>query len=104
MSRVVELPVTARGRLAVLSAHLAVAAAPGPSEISGSALEPSIVSAQTFVPPPGNLKGSITVVDERTGKKYQFQVSDEGTVKATDLKKVIVDLFSLLFGVSVSRF
>lgn len=34
------------------------------------------------------LEGALTIVDERTGKKYQVQVSDDGTVKAVDLKKV----------------
>ncbi|KAM2268119.1 hypothetical protein ACFX1S_046287 [Malus domestica] len=86
MSRVMELPVTARGRLAVLSAHLA-AATIEPYEF-GPALEPHCVSAQNMVPPPGNLRGPLTIVDERTGKRYQVQVSDEGTVKATDLKKI----------------
>ncbi|KAB2610904.1 citrate synthase [Pyrus ussuriensis x Pyrus communis] len=52
----------------------------------GPALEPHCASAH--VPPPGNLRGPLTIVDERTGKRYQVQVSEEGTVKATDLKKI----------------
>ncbi|KAM1512902.1 hypothetical protein ACFX1Z_024401 [Malus domestica] len=84
MSRVTEFPATARGRLAVLSAHLA-AATIEPCEL-GPALEPHCASAH--VPPPGNLRGPLTIVDERTGKRYQVQVSEEGTVKATDLKKI----------------
>ena len=51
-------------------------------------LERSPVSVQDSMAPGRNLGGSITVVDGRTGKKYEFKVSDEGTVKATDLKKV----------------
>ncbi|EXB41558.1 hypothetical protein L484_013633 [Morus notabilis] len=88
MSRVAEFPVMARAHLAVLSAHLASASLE-PTKLFGSAaLEPNCVSAQTFVPPLPNLKGSLTVVDERTGRSYQVQASDEGTVKATDLKKI----------------
>lgn len=90
MSR--ELPITARGRLAVLSAHLA-AASIEPSELQ--TLDPHCLSAQSAVPPPGNLRGALTVVDERTGKRYQVQVSEEGTIKATDIKKVRVKFADL---------
>lgn len=72
--------VHARGRLAMLAAHLL------PFELTDhDALRPIPLSAQL---PPTNLAGSLTVVDDRTGKKYQLQVSKEGTVKASDLKKV----------------
>lgn len=37
---------------------------------------------------PGNLSGSLMVGDSRTGKKYEVKISEEGTVKATDFKKV----------------
>lgn len=74
---------SARGRLAVLSAHLAA-----PIEPAAPVVEPSRVSAQNLVPPPGNLSGSLAVVDERTGRKYRVPVSGEGAVKATDLKQV----------------
>lgn len=88
----------ARGRLAVISAHLSASI----EKSSDSILESSTVSAaQSSVQPPPNLKGSLTIVDERTGKKYQVQVSDEGTIKATDLKKVKksigFDLSGLMF-------
>ncbi|CAI9089097.1 OLC1v1023603C1 [Oldenlandia corymbosa var. corymbosa] len=76
----------ARGRLAVLSAHLS--ASPNVFDsVSSSIIERSTASAQLVSPPP-NLKGALTIIDERTGKKYQVQVSEEGTVKATDLKKI----------------
>lgn len=85
----VDSAVVARGRLAVLSAHLS--ASVNQSDVaSSSVLDPSCVSAQIVQPPP-NLKGAITIIDERTGKKYQVQVSEEGTIKATDLKKVKKD-------------
>ncbi|PKI62861.1 hypothetical protein CRG98_016698 [Punica granatum] len=51
-------------------------------------IEASCTLAQNSVSPPGNLKGTLTVVDERTGRTYQVAVSEEGTVKATDLKKI----------------
>lgn len=84
--------VTARGRLAVLTAHLA-----STESNQGRFIEPWCASAQSMVPPPGNLKGSLTVVDERTGKRYQIPVSQEGTVKATDFKKVVVLLIKFFF-------
>jgi hypothetical protein len=83
--------VVARDRLAVLTAHLA--ASVDCIEVA-PALEPHCLSAQTVVPPPGNLRGSLTIVDERTGKKYQVPVSEEGTVKATELKKVCIYMFA----------
>ena len=80
--------VVARSRLAVLSAHLSASASHDHSDaVPSSILERSCVSAQS-VPPPPNVKGALTIIDERTGKKYQVQVSEEGTIKATDLKKV----------------
>ncbi|MCI94157.1 citrate synthase glyoxysomal-like, partial [Trifolium medium] len=47
-------------------------------------LLPHRLSAQL---PAANLNGTLTIVDERTGKKYQVEVSRDGTVKATDFKK-----------------
>ena len=87
MSDVSEVStVVARGRLAVLTAHLVTST--DLTEVVPS-LEPHRLSAQTSVVlPPGNLSGSLTVVDGRTSKQYQLPVSEEGTVKATDLKKV----------------
>ncbi|KAK6134413.1 hypothetical protein DH2020_031845 [Rehmannia glutinosa] len=75
----------ARGRLAVLSAHLS-ASIDQPGAGYTGILESSGCSAA--VAPPPNLKGSLIMVDERTGKKYQVQVSEEGTIKATDFKKI----------------
>lgn len=72
----------ARGRLAVLSAHLSASF----EKSSAGVLVPSSCSAA--VEPPPYLKGSLILVDDRTGKKYRVEVSEEGTIKATDLKKV----------------
>ncbi|XWS33022.1 hypothetical protein CRYUN_Cryun22dG0041700 [Craigia yunnanensis] len=83
MSSTEEQSSKVKARLAVLSAHLA---APDwySNNFSTTVLEPWCVSAQTI----GSVGGSLTVVDERTGKKYQVLVSSEGTVKATDFKKI----------------
>lgn len=72
----------ARGRLAVLSSHLPGAAVEGAD--SAAALERSQVSAA----PPGTRAGVLAVVDTRTGKRYEVKVSEDGTVRATDFKKV----------------
>ncbi|KAL5716546.1 citrate (Si)-synthase [Ranunculus cassubicifolius] len=79
----------ARGRLAILSSHLIQSS----SHESQSSLESQCVSAQYLIPPPGNLQGSLTIIDERTGKKYQVQVSEDGTIKATDFKKITADKY-----------
>ncbi|PWA41315.1 citrate synthase, glyoxysomal [Artemisia annua] len=76
----------ARGRLAVLQAHLSSSSSC--VESSNDFIESSPVSAQVFVSPPPNLKGSLVITDERTGKKYKVPISDEGTIKATDIKKI----------------
>ncbi|GLT60185.1 hypothetical protein SLA2020_329640 [Shorea laevis] len=77
-----EVGVKVKGRLAILADH---PAAPPPSDLSSSPIiEPWCVSAQTAA----SLGGSLTIIDERTGKKYQVPVSAEGTVKAVDLKKI----------------
>lgn len=80
----IDPSISARGRLTVLSAHLtAISAVESPPLLDASG-----ASAQSNVPPSGNLKGSLTVTDRRTGKNYEIQVSEEGAVKATDFKKV----------------
>ncbi|RWW02962.1 hypothetical protein GW17_00033920 [Ensete ventricosum] len=75
----------ARGRLAVLSAHLA-------ADLSSFGLTPALERSPALSVeasrPSGNLGGSMTVIDERTVYKYVLQVSPEGTVKAPDFKKV----------------
>lgn len=84
MESVEKSSVVARARLAVISSHLI-----SHNSSSDSILEASTVSS---VPPPPNVKGSLTIVDERTGTNYSLQVSQHGTVKATDLKKVPIAL------------
>ncbi|KAJ3692101.1 hypothetical protein LUZ60_012451 [Juncus effusus] len=76
---------SARGRLAVISSHIAssTGARNGPELV-----EMFPTSVQDMNGPAKNLGGSISLIDQRTGKKYEFKVSDEGTVKATDFKKI----------------
>ncbi|KAG7574672.1 Citrate synthase [Arabidopsis suecica] len=77
-----EISERVRARLAVLSGHLSEGKQESP------AIERWCTSADTSVPPLGSLKGTLTIVDERTGKKYKVPVSDDGTVKAVDFKKI----------------
>lgn len=71
----------AHSRLAVLSGHLSV-----PPAGSSLGIETSTVS----VKPSGNLRGSLTVIDNRTGRKIEVEVSEGGTVRATDFKKLTI--------------
>jgi len=75
----------ARNRLSTLTAHLL----PSPTTSSAALLHPLHLSASSGISPPSNVKGTLTVVDERTGKKYSIEVSPDGTVKANDFKKVM---------------
>lgn len=79
-----EISEKVKARLAVLSAHLAVSDPVGLGQVLPE-IEPWCTSAHA---PHGSLKGNLTIVDERTGKKYQVPVSGYGTVKSVDLKKV----------------
>ncbi|CAM8880235.1 hypothetical protein QQ045_021055 [Rhodiola kirilowii] len=83
MDTAADSSAVAIGRIAVLAAHLTASLDLGPMP----SLEALCVSAST-VEPPGNLKGVLTLVDERTGRRYQVQVSEDGTVKAADFKKI----------------
>ena len=39
-------------------------------------------------PKPGGGAGTLTVIDNRTGKKYEIKISEGGTIRATDLKAI----------------
>ncbi|KAL8088324.1 citrate synthase, glyoxysomal-like [Apium graveolens] len=81
MESVEKSSVAARARLVVISSHLIAHNSSSDSIL----LQASTVSS---VPPPPNVKGNLSIVDERTGTNYSLQVSPHGTVKATDLKKI----------------
>eukprot|EP00249_Psilotum_nudum_P021323 c28066_g1_i2 orf=293-1846(+) len=78
-----SLPLSPYNRLAVLTRHLALS-----NSKSNSLLEPSIAYFQEAAPVGGGGKGLLTVIDNRTGKKYEIEISEGGTIKATDLKKI----------------
>lgn len=40
-------------------------------------------------PKPGGGSGTLTVVDNRTGKKYELGISEGGTIRAADLKQIM---------------
>lgn len=64
---------------------------PPPPPVQGAnlALPPLPCSLPGFLrPTPGGGAGTLTVIDNRTGKKYEISVSDHGTIKATDLKQI----------------
>ena len=69
-------------RLTILRGHLESG-----SSISSRSLEAVTTSAE-IAPKFSGGAGTLTVVDNRTGKKYEFDISEGGTVKATDFKKV----------------
>jgi hypothetical protein len=71
-------------RMSILAGHLEQ---PFFSGTQQQQLEASIVSAE-IAPSPGGGAGTLSVIDNRTGKRYQLEISDAGTVKATDFKKV----------------
>ncbi|KAK8962263.1 hypothetical protein KSP40_PGU011488 [Platanthera guangdongensis] len=50
-------------------------------------VEASPVSAQEFSRPPIDLDWKLLVADKRTGKQYEFGISEEGALNASDLKK-----------------
>ncbi|KAJ6680312.1 CITRATE SYNTHASE [Salix purpurea] len=56
--------------------------------MSKSYSSPETARSRLAVSPPGNLQGALTVIDERTGKKYRIPVSQDGTVKSSDFKKI----------------
>lgn len=81
--------------MATLAAHLL----PSDATSAAAILHPHRLSAPTGDLPPANLKGTLTVVDERTGKKYQIEVTPDGTVRASDFKKVLLMLIPLPFSI-----
>lgn len=81
----------ANKRLAILRGHLESG-----SEFSSRSLEAVATSAE-IAPRFSGGAGTLTVVDNRTGKKYEFEISEGGTVKATDFKKVSVRCMLLCF-------
>ncbi|MED6153687.1 Citrate synthase 3, peroxisomal [Stylosanthes scabra] len=56
-----------------------------PHNVPTAVTNPALVSEEVA---PASMKGTLSVVDERTGKEYKVEVSPEGTIKATDFRKI----------------
>ncbi|KAG9132063.1 hypothetical protein Leryth_022508 [Lithospermum erythrorhizon] len=67
-----------RNRVAILSGHLGAASIDSSEQIE----------AFPVLSPPPQVNGELTIIDQRTGKRYQIQVSQDGTIKAADFKKI----------------
>jgi citrate synthase len=73
---------SAVGRLSVLSQHLS-------ADNEQTTLQRQETRADEDVrPAPGGGPGTLTVLDNRTGKKYTLEVSEGGTINAQALKKI----------------
>lgn len=78
-----RLSTSSSRRVAILRNHLESG-----NTSSSHSLETLAVSAE-IAPKFSGGSGTLTVVDNRTGKKYEFEISEGGTLKATDFQKVI---------------
>ena len=59
-----------------------------PPRLSG-ALVPVPTAASTARPVPGGGPGTLTLVDSRTGKRYDVPIREGGVIRATDLKQIV---------------
>lgn len=75
---VIEMDPAASSRLAVLSRQL------GAIEL----LTREDTAGEEARPAPGGGRGTLTVLDNRTGKKYTIEVTDGGTINASALKQI----------------
>ncbi len=77
----------AASRIAALRKHLQ---ANDLSPVETEGLDRQVTKAQVERerPAPGGGPGSLSVVDNRTGKKYEIKISDQGTIAGTELKKI----------------
>ncbi|CAL5229169.1 g12444 [Coccomyxa viridis] len=74
---------SAEGRLAALQRHLSA----GVTLSNGLELQQT-KSAGEQRPAPGGGPGTLTIVDNRTGKKYDIKVDEYGTIPANSLKQI----------------
>ncbi|GBF91260.1 citrate synthase [Raphidocelis subcapitata] len=74
---------TANSRLSVLSRQLSALA------VDEDQLQRQATKADESVrPAPGGGRGTLTVVDNRSGKKYTIEITEGGTIPAAALKKI----------------
>lgn len=74
----------ATGRLGVLTRHLS----PPDSLDALDIIRRVPTSATEIRPAPGGGPGTLTIVDNRTGKKYEVQVNEDGAISASEFKKI----------------
>ena len=80
-----EMSASSMKRLSILQGHLESGSSSSPMlEAFTVSASPMLETAPKF----SGGAGTLTVVDNRTGKKYEVAISEGGTVKATDFKKV----------------
>ena len=78
----------AADRIATLQRHLQSHQISNEAQTS---VQPQVTKAESDPkerPAPGGGPGTLSVTDSRTGKKYEIPISDHGTIKGTDLKKI----------------
>lgn len=78
----------AADRIAALQRHLHLHQIENEAQSSVECQSTKAESDPKERPAPGGGPGSLSVVDNRTGKKYDIPISDHGTIKGTDLKKI----------------
>ncbi|KAK9841538.1 hypothetical protein WJX74_007460 [Apatococcus lobatus] len=59
-----------------------------PVETEGLDRQDTKAQVERERPAPGGGSGTLSVVDNRTGKKYEIKISDQGTIAGTELKKI----------------
>lgn len=69
-------------RLSVLQSHLSAG-----TDASTSHLH-MVPTLSELRPAPGGGPGKLTVIDQRTGKKYELDINEDGALKASDFKKI----------------
>ncbi|KAG0598229.1 hypothetical protein M758_12G056100 [Ceratodon purpureus] len=81
-----EMSVSSMKRLSILQGHLESGSSSGSPMLEAFTVSatPMLESAPKF----SGGAGTLTIVDNRTGKKYEVPISEGGTVKATDFKKI----------------
>lgn len=72
-------------RLSVLARHLSLSV---DAACDKPLVRANTSSSEDVRPAPGGGKGTLTVIDNRTGKKYTLEINDGGTINASALKKI----------------
>mmetsp|Transcript_34533 Transcript_34533/g.87293 ORF Transcript_34533/g.87293 Transcript_34533/m.87293 type:complete len:513 (-) Transcript_34533:781-2319(-) len=78
----------AAGRLEVLSRQLGAVANEEQACTSNDVARNSTAAEEEVRPAPGGGRGTLTVLDNRSGKKYTLEISEGGTINAQALKQI----------------